>query len=99
MISLKVHESYRKVIAVCDTDIIGKKFFEGNRQLDLRESFYSGENLEKEKAVHSLKRFKLDDATFNIVGKKAIQVAIDAGLIDENGFDYVDGIPFSLILL
>jgi hypothetical protein len=34
---LKVHQSYRDVVAICDSDLIGKKFEEGKRQLDIKQ--------------------------------------------------------------
>ena len=37
---VKIHKSYRNVVAVCDSDLIGKKFEEDKFQLDLKESFY-----------------------------------------------------------
>ncbi len=37
---LKIHKSYRNVVALCDAELIGKKFEEGNMQLYLRENFY-----------------------------------------------------------
>ena len=54
MICIKVHDSYRRVVAVSDVKIIGKKFFEGKRQLDVRENFYRGTEFSEEEAVKQL---------------------------------------------
>jgi len=99
MISIKIHKTYRSVVAVCDSDLIGKKFEEGIRQLDLRENFYKEQELDKEKAVQIIQQQANEDATFNIVGKKSIQAAIKAGIITEKDVDTIQNIPFTLTLL
>ncbi|MEM4271730.1 MAG: DUF424 family protein [Candidatus Pacearchaeota archaeon] len=99
MISIKIHNSYRKVVAVCDSDLIGKKFEEGNRQLDARENFYKGDEYNKEKAVQIIKKQAIEDASFNIVGKESINASIEAGIIKKEGILKLKGIPFALTLL
>ena len=42
-ILIKIHMSYRNVIAVCDEDLLGKKFEDEKRQLDIKEGFFKGE--------------------------------------------------------
>jgi len=41
---VKIIESYRNVVAIADEELVGKKFFEGNKQLDVKESFYKSES-------------------------------------------------------
>ncbi len=99
MISIKIHRSYRDVVAVADTDLIGKVFLEENRQLDVKESFYKDQIVDFEQAVEIMSEWQREDATFNIVGKNSINAAIDAGIINEQGVGEIDGIPFALILM
>lgn len=99
MISVKIHRSYRDVVAVCDSELIGKKYEEGTRQLDLRENFYRGEEMDENSIVNLLMTQKKEDATFNIVGKESVQAAVKAGIIEENESDSIAGIPFVLILI
>jgi len=100
---VKIHKSYRTVVAVCDSELIGKRFEEefqhGTRQLDLRESFYKGELVNHEKALHILKTQAKEDATFNIVGEKATQVALEAGIISKEGILTIQKIHYALVLL
>lgn len=96
---LKIHESYRKVVALADSELIGKLFEEGKKQLDVRENFYKGEVVEKEKAIDALKNLSVDDATFNIVGQKSINAALQAGIITKEMVGKVQDIPFALVLL
>lgn len=96
---VKIHRSLRTraVVALCDSDLVGKRFEEGERQLDLRENFYKGEHITYEKAV-ALIRFHIgEDATFNIVGTRAVKAAIAAGVASEEHVSRVAGVPFVLI--
>jgi hypothetical protein len=96
---IKIHKSYRNVVAMCDADIVGKYFDEDKRQLDLRENFFKDKKVDHEEAILMLQQLSNEDSTFNIVGKKSVQAAIDAGLITSDSVDTIDNIPFTLILL
>ncbi len=96
---LKIHKSYREVVAVCDSDLIGKRFEEGKFQLDVKESFYKGDEVSEERAIQILKRRAIEDATFNVVGKEAVSAAIKAGIIEQDAVGEVQGVPFVLVLL
>lgn len=99
---INIIESYRRVVAICDSDIVGKKFEEGERQLDVKESFYLGEGkreVEEEELIQIIRENILEDATFNIVGKKSIEAAIKSGLIDKESIMSISGIPYSLVLI
>ncbi len=98
---LKVHNSYRKVIALCDINLIGKKFYEGNLQLDLKEDFYKGDKMEDEEVIAFLKEAAIEDATFNIVGEKSIELALKSGIIEksENSIIKIQNIPHALSLI
>ncbi len=95
---IKIHKSYRNVVALCDTDLIGKKIEDEKRQLDCRENFYKGKLVTKEEAIKILKQQAKEDATFNIAGKKSIQASIEAGLIIKETVHYIQGIPFTIVL-
>jgi len=97
-ILIKVHESYRKIVAVSDSDLIGKQFIEGKLQLDIRESFYKGSEFNEEKAIEIMKSGAYDDATFNIVGKESINAALKARIIDKKGIIKIKGIPHAMSL-
>lgn len=96
---IKIHKSYRDVIAICDSDLIGKRFEEGRFQLDIKESFFKGEKTSEEKAIKIMKSYSAEDATFNIVGEKSVDTALEAGIITKEGIKKIQGIPFALVLL
>ena len=97
---IKVHNSYRSVVAVADSDLLGKRFEEGIKQLDVRENFYNGKKIEREEEV--IKKLKIhlaEDATFNFAGKEAVNLAVKAEVISEKSVGYIDNIPYALKLL
>lgn len=96
---IKIHSSYRKVVAIADSDLIGKKFEEGKKQLDVRENFYKGKEVSKEEVLKTIKMQAIEDATFNIVGKESVAAALEAGIIKKEGILKIKGIPFALTLL
>ena len=99
MISIKIHKTYRDVIAICDAELLGKNFEEGNFQLNLKESFYKGENIDEKKAIQIIQNQSREDATFNIVGEKSISCALKAGITNKQGIKKIQGIPYSLVLM
>jgi hypothetical protein len=96
---IKIHKSLRHVVAICDSNLIGKKFEEGKKQLEIRENFYNGNEIGREEAIRIIKAHAIEDATFNIVGKEAIGTALEAGIINKKGIHKIRGIPFALVLL
>ncbi|MEM2956296.1 MAG: DUF424 family protein [Candidatus Pacearchaeota archaeon] len=101
VLKIKIHNAYRNIVALCDAELIGKKFVDEKTglQLDLKESFYDGKEINEEEAINIIKTANSDDATFNIVGEKAISVALKAGIISKKGIIKVKGIPHALGLL
>ena len=99
MISCKIHHSYRTVAAFCDSGLVGKKFEERKKQLDLRENFYKEKEIEYNEALNIMKKQAREDATFNIVGKESIKAALEVGLISKENIGYIKKIPFALVLL
>jgi len=99
IISARVHQSYRNVVAVCDSSLLGKKFEEGKRQLDIRENFYKDRELSKEEAIKLMQRQSKEDATFNIVGEESVSAAIEAEIITKENVGKIADIPFALSLL
>lgn len=96
---INIIKSYRDVVAICDSDLIGKNFEEGEFQLDVKESFFKGKDLPKEEIERMIRTMKIEDATFNIVGKESVELALNTGAISQEGVKEISGIPFALVLL
>lgn len=95
---VKIHDSYRKVVAICDSNLIGKKFEEGIKQLDVRENFFKDEKVDSEKLKKIIEYEYSNGASFNIVGEESIKIAKEVGLVGD-AVGYVGGVPFALVLL
>jgi uncharacterized protein len=96
---VNIIKSYRTTVTICDSDLIGKTFQEGKAQLDIKESFYKGEEKTPEQAEEIIKGFIQEDATFNIAGKESINLALKIGMINQQGIKTVQSVPFALVLL
>ena len=94
MILVKLHESEnRRILCLCDKNLIGKKFTEREKILDVSKSFYYGKEIGKD----------IDDLTrrsdiINAVGTESIQLLLDKKLIDKDGIRKIKGIPYAQIL-
>ncbi len=99
MFNVNKISSYRDVIAISDSELIGKKFEQDNFQLDVKENFYKGEEVDEEELVKKMNFFSGEDSTFNIVGEKSIKVALKAGIISEESVKKIQGIPYSMVLV
>ena len=96
---VKIHESYRKIIAVCDAELLGKRFEQDNMQIDVYEEFYGGDKKTKEEVIELLRDAAKEDSTFNLVGEKSVNAAIKAGIIGKEGIIKIQGIPHALGLI
>lgn len=99
MICVKLHKSHRNILAVCDSDLVGKKFEEGKKVLEARESFFKEQEVSYEEIVELMKMQKLEDSTFNIIGPVSLKAAEEAGVVNAEYAAKVAGIPFILSLL
>jgi len=96
---IRIHNSYRDVVSIVDKELLGKKFEEGNFQLDIKESFYKGEEYDEENALKIMINMALEDSTFNIVGEKSIKTSLKAGIITKDSIKRIQNIPYSLVLV
>ena len=96
---INIIKGCRDIVAICDSDLIGKKFEQGKFQLDIKKSFYNGEKTSEKKAIQIMQKMSKEDATFNIIGKKSVNAALKAGIISQKGIKKIQGVPFALILL
>lgn len=96
---VRLIKSYRHVVAVCDSELLGKRFEEGDFQLHVKENFYGGEEMSEDETIRFLQKMKIEDATFNIIGENSVNAALEAGVIQENSIGEVQGVKFALVLL
>ena len=92
---VKIHNSYRRIVAICDSDLLGKKFEENNKELNMKPSFFEGDEKNEKEVFEIIEREAAEDATFNIVGKESVEAALEAGIIDKQGIMKIDNIPIA----
>lgn len=87
---VKVHSiNEKKLVAVCDDNLLGKKFEEGELQIDLTGNFYRGEKTEENEIGEMVKNAYLID----FVGEESVAYAIKKGLARSEGVLRISGIP------
>jgi len=88
---VKIHKNPdgRKVVAICDNDLLGKRFEEGKLQLDLSSNFYKGEEMSEDDVVGLTE----DPCIVNVVGEKSINFLIGVGVVDKKNIIRIKGIP------
>ena len=82
------------MIAICDKNIIGRKFKEGELMLKLDEGFYKGD----EACADEVKEALASATIANIAGEKAIACAVDCGCIDPETIIFIEGIPHAQMI-
>ena len=81
------------ILIVTDSDLIGKKFEEGKKQLDLTKKFYLGE----EKSVEEIKELLNDAYILHLTGKEAVAFGKELGLVDK--VIVIDNVEHAEVLL
>lgn len=91
---VKIHKSKDKeILAVCDEDIIGKKFEQGDLCIEVSESFYKDKRVNRKELEALLITY--DD--INIVGKQSIEISLELNIIQKENIIYIKGIPHAQI--
>lgn len=84
----KIHEKEKAVIAICDSDLVGKTFEEGDLQLKVSESFYKGDLADEDEILDIIKKAK----NFNIVGNNIVDLFIKNKIINEEHILFINKI-------
>ncbi|MFX1475891.1 MAG: DUF424 domain-containing protein [Promethearchaeota archaeon] len=83
------------IIAICDEEILGKRFEEGERQIHVTENFYKGELVSLEEGIRALEQATIA----NIVGERIVTSALKAQLIHKNGIIRIQNIPHAQLVV
>ena len=89
---LKRHDQgAERLIAVCDCEILGKRFAEGQLRIEVSPDFFGGE-----KATCSEVEKALAGATMaNFVGCKAVEHAISLGYVEKDNTLSINGVLYA----
>jgi hypothetical protein len=90
MFIIKIHKGpHGEVLVISDKEIMGKKFEEGQLQLDLSSDFYKGE----EKGEKEIKELTKCAYILHLTGKKTAALFVKLGLVEKKEILFVDGVP------
>jgi hypothetical protein len=67
------------LVSVCDADVVGETFEDGDVSLTVDAGFYDGDEADEAAVVESLGRC----AIANIVGTRAVGLAVERGFVEE----------------
>ena len=95
IIKKHVSPENKLVLAVCDSNLLGKRFEQGQLQLDLTSSFYQGEEADENKVKGLMKEAFI----INLVGKESITLAEEQGLVEKGNVLEVDSVPHAQVVL
>ncbi len=82
------------VLACCDAELIGKLLKQGEITFRVDEEFYGNMKTDERGLAKALK----ENANINLVGKKAVGVALREGIISEKDIIKICGIPHVQII-
>ncbi|MDR0523926.1 MAG: DUF424 family protein [Candidatus Methanoplasma sp.] len=89
MLRCKSHITEKgRLLAVCDEEIIGLTFREGPARITVSERFYGGELVTEEEFVERSR----SAVVMNIVGNRAVEAAVAAGLASERCVISIGGV-------
>ena len=93
----KIHKNPegRTVLALCDKELLRKKFVEADLQLDLTSEFYQGE----EKSLDEIKEMIKQANHINAVGERAVKFLKDENLVDDENIVIIAGVPHAEVVL
>jgi hypothetical protein len=83
-----------RLVSVCDADVLGDEFENGEVSLTVETDFYDGETVDEETVVSSLAKCSVA----NIVGTHAVNLAIDHGFVEEENVLDLDGTRHAQLL-
>ena len=82
------------LLAVCDTEILGKTLREGKIVFNVKEEFYKGARVAIEEAVDMI----ANSTIVNMIGKNIVKRAIEKGYVHPEAVLNIEGVPHAQIV-
>lgn len=87
------HSAHGLLLVITDEDIMGKKFEEGKKQLDMAAKFYLGEKKTKEE----VKKLVPTARHLHLTGKHIVAMAIELDLVEPGQILWIGGVPHAQV--
>ncbi len=96
---MKAYVNLKKVggnvlLAMCDAEILGKTFRQGEIVFHVKEEFYKGAKIDVEEAMMMIR----NSTIVNMIGKNVVGKAIQEGYVHPEAILEIDGIPHAQIV-
>jgi len=96
---LDAYVNLRKVgrnvlLAICDSEILGRTLREGKIVFHVKEEFYNGGRVSVEEAVEMIE----NSTIVNMVGKCCVEKAIQKGYVHPQAVLNIEGVPHAQIV-
>ena len=92
-ICFKTHKQGSEVIvAMCDVDVVGKTFREGQLKLQVNSEFYDGSRLSLEEGFAQIDRATI----INLTGSRVVERALKEGVVHREAIIRISGVPHAM---
>ncbi len=82
------------LLAMCDSEILGRTFCDGKIVFCVKEGFYKGAKVSVEEAISLIE----NSTIVNMVGKNVVTKAIERGYVHPEAVLSIEGIPHAQIV-
>lgn len=87
---VKIHDNINgRVVAICDSDLLGQTLEDENYKIEISKTFYGGELMNEEQVVSLLEK----ERNLNIVGKNIVELCLELGIILQEHILLVNDTP------
>lgn len=92
---LKIHQSpgAGDVVAVCDRELLNATLRQGDLEINVSEKFYGSDPVTDDDVKKAIK----DAPNVNLMGRRAVSIALDLGLIDSGSCIMFGDVPHAQI--
>ena len=95
MLTVAIKESpLGMLLVITDSLLLGKKFEEGRKQLDLSKDFYQGE----EHSAKEVQKLIIKARHLHLTGKEAVALGIELDLVESRNILYVQKVPHAEVV-
>lgn len=82
------------LLAICDTELLGRTLHQGKIAFKITEQFYKGEEVEIDHAISMIEKSTI----VNMVGENVVKKAIEKGYVHPEAVIRIEGIPHAQIV-
>ena len=92
---MKIHRysGVSQIVAVCDSELLNTTLKDGDLTIHVTEAFYGNTPCTEDEVKAAIQHA----SNCNLIGKKAVQTAIDCGILDKNGYMLIGNVPHAQI--